>query len=192
MDHDAPEITPAKTRGRKRDPARTNVILEAAARQLLEVGYDRFRIQDVAKRAGSGTGAIYRRWSSKEALVAEAIANLPPSPIPLTGDPVDDLRKLVRRLIAEHAQMPDRFPGLISAMRADPRIRDALVDNFTVKPYRDAVARVIGADHPHLDLLAELAPGVSLLRTTLAPDRLEPDALSEEIVQLVVSLAPAD
>ena len=68
---------PEKTRGRKRDTDRTDAILEAAGDLLLEVGFDRLRIQDVAERAGSGTGAIYRRWPRKEALLAEAIRAMP-------------------------------------------------------------------------------------------------------------------
>jgi AcrR family transcriptional regulator len=175
-----------KRRGRKRDPARTQAILQAAATQLLEVGYDRFRMQDVAERAGCGTGAIYRRWSSKEALVAEAIRAMPAWEPPLSDDPVADLRVVVRSEVAGHANQPDRVPGLITAMRADEGIRDAVREGYTVKNYRAAIARVVGPDHPQLDLLAELAPAISLLRASFAPETLDADALTDEIVALIL------
>jgi len=67
---------PDKTTGRKRDDQRTEAILIAAADLLLEVGFDRIRTQDIAERAGAGKGAIYRRWPTKEALLAEAIREI--------------------------------------------------------------------------------------------------------------------
>jgi len=180
---------PPKVKGRKRDPSRTAAILEAAAKLLLEVGYDRFRIQDVADRAGSGTGAIYRRWSSKEALVAEAIRNLPDSTLPTTDDPIADLRSVVRRECNRHASKPDRVPGLISAMRSDEGIRDAVREGYSLDEYRSALARVLGPDHPHLTLLAELTPAILLLRSSFAPESLSPESTTDAILALVETLA---
>ena len=47
--------------GRKQDPSRTDAILTATRELLLERGYDRFTVQDVAERSVAGVGAIYRR-----------------------------------------------------------------------------------------------------------------------------------
>ena len=88
---------PAAARGRKRDEERTGEILEAAQAVLLDHGFDRFRIQDVATRAGCGTGAIYRRWASKEDLVADAIRTMP--------DPTGDGRHP-----AHHDEVGDHDP----------------------------------------------------------------------------------
>ena len=181
-----------KPKGRKRDPSRTQAILEAAAKQLLKVGYDRFRIQDVADRAGCGTGAIYRRWPSKEVLVAEAIRNLPSSELPSTGDPHEDLRAVIRRECDRHADQPDRVPGLISAMRSDEGICQAVREGYSPDEFRRAIARVLGEDHPHLDLLAELTPGILLLRSAFAPETLTPEATTAAILGLIESLASAD
>lgn len=183
---------PPKTKGRKRDPSRTAAILEAAAKQLLKVGYDRFRIQDVADRAGCGTGAIYRRWSSKEELIAAAIRNMPSSELPPTGDPDEDLRAIVRRECDRHASQPDRVPGLISAMRSDEGICDAVREGYSLDEFRRAFAGVLGPDHPHLELLAELTPGILLLRSAFAPDTLSPEATTKAILALVQSLAASD
>jgi len=53
---------------RSRDPA----ILNAALAALAEYGYDATNMNDIAARAGVGKAAIYRRWSSKAALITDA------------------------------------------------------------------------------------------------------------------------
>lgn len=181
----------AKPRGRKRNPAHTEAILHAAGKQLLEVGFDRFRVQDVAARAGCGIGAIYRRWSSKEALIAEAIRAMPHSKVFVSDDPLEDLRATVRRECEGHANQPDRVPGLVSAMQSDEGIQAAVREGYSVQRYRDAIARVVGDDHPHLDLLAEITPAVMLLRSSFAPEQLDPEANTEEIVAMIQALAGA-
>lgn len=57
------------------DPSLNAAILEAALAGLGELGYDRMSMDDIASRARVGKAAIYRRWPSKAAVVAEAIAH---------------------------------------------------------------------------------------------------------------------
>ena len=178
-----------KVRGRKRDADRTDAILAAAGELLVEVGFDRLRISDVAERAGSGTGAIYRRWPTKEALLAEAIRAMPDVEVEPTDDPIADLRALVADKCFSTADKPDLVPGLISAMRADPGIERAVKDGYTLDYLRDAIARIIGPDHPHLALLTDLVPAVPLLRASFTPETLDPDAMIDEIVSLILSVA---
>ena len=180
---------PDKARGRKRDDRLTETILSVAATLLLEVGYDRFRVREVADRAGAGTGAIYRRWPTKQALVAEAIRRMPARSTPASGDRLADLRAVVHRECAGHADNPDLVPGLITAMRADENIEKAVKSGYTLDSFRTVIARVVGPDHPHLDLLAELTPAVALLRASFAPQTLDSDAMTDAIVSLILSLA---
>jgi AcrR family transcriptional regulator len=49
-------------------------LIEAAIDVFLEHGYARTRVQDIAKRAGVTTGAMYAHFESKAALLSEAIA----------------------------------------------------------------------------------------------------------------------
>jgi len=180
---------PDKTRGRKRDEGRTDSILQAALELLFEVGFDRFRVQDVAERAGSGTGAIYRRWPKKETLIAEAIRTMPVTKVEFTDDPIADLRKLVQRQYSTAFEKPDLVPGLISAMRADNGIEEAVKASYSLEHFRSAIARIVGNDHPHLDLLTDLTPSITLYRASFTPEKIEVEGMTDEIVTLILSFA---
>jgi AcrR family transcriptional regulator len=82
---------------RSRDPA----ILNAALAALAEHGYDGTNMNDIAARAGVGKAAIYRRWSSKTALITNALVYWRPNPLsddaPNTGTLAGDLDCLVQR-----------------------------------------------------------------------------------------------
>lgn len=52
---------------------RTKAIWRAALIELARVGYDRLSMDAVARRAGVGKAALYRRWQGKEAMVAAMI-----------------------------------------------------------------------------------------------------------------------
>ncbi|MBM7786729.1 TetR/AcrR family transcriptional regulator [Tenggerimyces flavus] len=63
-------------RGRPRDPAADTRIRAAAAELLLERGFERMTVDDVALKAHVGKATVYRRWESKEALAYDALAHL--------------------------------------------------------------------------------------------------------------------
>ena len=180
---------PDKTRGRKRDESRTDSILQAAIGLLLEVGFDKFRVQDVADRAGSGTGAIYRRWPKKETLIAEAIRIMPVAKVEITDDPIADLRALVNSKCISAFEKPDLVPGLISAMRADKGIEEAVKSGYSLEHFRSAIARIVVDDHPQLDLLTDLTPAITLHRSSFTPEKIEPEKITEEIVSLILSFS---
>jgi AcrR family transcriptional regulator len=89
-------------------------ILEAALEGLGEHGYDRMSMDDIASRARVGKAAIYRRWPSKAAVVADAIAHwrrgLGPVEPPNTGSLRGDLEALV-------AAVPDYDEAALSTMK---------------------------------------------------------------------------
>lgn len=89
---------PVKTRGRF-DPSLDAVILDAVLQGLTEHGYDRMTMDDIAARARVGKAAIYRRWPSKAAVVADAIAHwrrrLGPVEPPNTGSLRADIDAIV-------------------------------------------------------------------------------------------------
>lgn len=79
-------------RGRPRDQRLDDAILEAATAVFLERGYQAASLSEIARRAGLGTPAIYRRWPSKAALAIDVFERLAtPDPLPDTGSIRADL-----------------------------------------------------------------------------------------------------
>ncbi|AHI01980.1 TetR/AcrR family transcriptional regulator [Kutzneria viridogrisea] len=66
-------MTSAPRAGRPRDPDADAAILRAALELFAERGVEGTSIEQVAKRAGVARLTVYRRWSSKEELLAHAI-----------------------------------------------------------------------------------------------------------------------
>ena len=58
-----------------------------------------------------------------------------------SGDPAADLRALVNDRCLAAAEKPDLVPGLISAMRSEPGIEDAVKAGYNLEHVRSAIAR---------------------------------------------------
>ena len=59
--------------GRPRDPDLDRRIAEAALDVFGDAGWAGFAMETVARRAGVGKASLYLRWSSKEALLTDAV-----------------------------------------------------------------------------------------------------------------------
>ncbi|MER7278559.1 TetR/AcrR family transcriptional regulator [Dactylosporangium sp. NPDC000244] len=66
--------TTAAPPGRPRDPQVDRRILQAAVDVFGDGGWAGFAMETVARRAGVGKASLYLRWSTKEALLADALA----------------------------------------------------------------------------------------------------------------------
>ena len=64
--------TPASP-GRPRDPELDRRIAQAALDLFGDAGWAGFAMEAVARRAGVGKASVYLRWSSKEALLTDAV-----------------------------------------------------------------------------------------------------------------------
>ena len=175
------------TLGRKQDPSRSEVILAATRELLLERGHYGFTIQDVAERAAAGVGAIYRRWANKESLVAEAIRTGGDLGYDRSDDAQADLTNLIEDRATLVTRHPDFMTGVVAAMRTSPQINDAMQQIYTINPYREILTELIGDDHPHLELLAELAPAIIVHRTIFG-GHLDPQAFGQDVLALVHDL----
>lgn len=124
--------------GRKRDASRDAAILDAAVEVLAEVGYDGMTIDMVAARAKAGKATLYRRWSSKDELVLDAVACLKNADIdmdalPDTGTLRGDLVAMIRPHSVEDAKRKLQIMGgLVSMLSTHPELaetaRSAIVD----------------------------------------------------------------
>jgi AcrR family transcriptional regulator len=115
---------------RSRDP----VILDAALAALAEHGYHATNMNDIAARAGVGKAAIYRRWSSKAALITDALVYHRPEVLsneaPDTGSLNGDLDALVERCARHDNDLVTNDLILRVALEGahDPHLATALDD----------------------------------------------------------------
>jgi AcrR family transcriptional regulator len=123
---------------RSRDPA----ILDAALAALAEYGYVDTNMNDIAARAGVGKAAIYRRWSSKAALMTDALVYWRPDLLndhaPDTGSLAGDLDALVKRAKRNDNDLITNDLVLRAALAAahDPELATALNDLILFKGTR--------------------------------------------------------
>ena len=68
--------TEAKPRRRRGSEETARRVLEAAASEFVERGYDKAVISNIARRAGVTPGAVYPRWPHKSDLMAAALDHL--------------------------------------------------------------------------------------------------------------------
>lgn len=132
---------------RRREPAGAAVLREdvtsairgAVFEELAAVGYGRLSIEGVARRAGVGKTAVYRRWNSKLDMVIEVVAEVAGQSldVPDMGSLRDDLdmilmvasralrhplaRKIIPDLLAEAARNPDISRTLETALQENQR-----------------------------------------------------------------------
>ncbi|MGW5862873.1 TetR/AcrR family transcriptional regulator [Streptomyces sp. NPDC055239] len=83
--------TPAR-RGRPRSEGTDARILAAAYDMLMERGYERYSIDEVAQRAKVAKTTLYRRWPTKDHLIVAVVAKIQDDvPVADTGDIRRDL-----------------------------------------------------------------------------------------------------
>ncbi len=122
---------PAAGRGRTQDKSRDELIIGAALGLLGEKGYQGLTMTDVAERAGVSKATLYRRWTAKADLVADAVATLRPMTAPrYSGISLrDDLVTLM-----EHAGRCDDSPEVVIATmemaRSHPDLYQTLTERF--------------------------------------------------------------
>jgi AcrR family transcriptional regulator len=158
---------------RSRDPA----ILNAALAALTENGYDATNMDDIAARAGVGKAAIYRRWSSKAALITDVLLywrpDLRTDDVADTGSLAGDMEALMKRAARNDNELITNDLVLRVALEAtrDPQLAAALGDLILLKGTpiisailaRAAARGEIAADRDW-SLVADVLTAMSLLR----------------------------
>ncbi|WP_405736218.1 TetR/AcrR family transcriptional regulator [Streptomyces sp. NBC_00028] len=127
-----------QTRPRRRAPAGAAVLREdvteairaAVFEELAAVGYARMSIEGIARRAGVGKTAVYRRWRSKLHLVLDVVSALAVQglPVPDTGALESDLRLLYEMTsrALRHPVASQILPDLQAEAARNPEIAEAV------------------------------------------------------------------
>lgn len=190
VDTPAPAV-PVRRAGRPRSQDAHQRIL-AAARDLLAVeGYADLRLEHVAARAGVGKATIYRRWRSKEDLVAELLADLaqPTIQVPDLGDTREELLAAV--LTPMHALTDTDYGPVITALLSQITLNPAVGDPFrasVVRARRDEIARIVarGVDRGDLRPDTDAAVATEMLVGPVYYRLMFGGELTEEFAEQVV------
>ncbi|MFG2596575.1 TetR/AcrR family transcriptional regulator [Streptomyces sp. NPDC048462] len=107
---------------RRRGKDLEDALLEAAWAELTERGYAAFTLEAVAKRAGTSTPVIYRRWANKVLMVEAAIAHASSRrvvDVPDTGTLRGDLIAIMRAANASRTDLLVATAILLDSYFAD-------------------------------------------------------------------------
>jgi AcrR family transcriptional regulator len=111
-------------------PGVTRAIAAATFAELAEAGYGRLSIEAVARRAGVGKTAIYRRWNNKLEMVLEIVSDVAGRAVPLpdTGSLAGDLRLLMMIVskALQHRIASQIIPDLMAEASRNPQIAETL------------------------------------------------------------------
>lgn len=186
-------VSPRAPVGRPRSAEAHDAILRAAIVVIREVGYDAAAMDAIAAKAGVGKATVYRRWSSKEALVADAIERIMVTrPVHDTGTTSGDLRAVVRdaMLMYQDPQTTALYSALIAAMARSPQIAHAVRTGF-VAARREVMRRVVrrGIERGDLRRTTDIELALDLLSGPLALRSLITGApVDERLVKGVVDV----
>ncbi|MEH1833854.1 MAG: TetR/AcrR family transcriptional regulator [Nostoc sp.] len=155
--------------GRPRSIHADQAILQATLDLLAELGYESMSIEAIASRAGVGKTTIYRRYTSKEELVADAIESLRDDlAIPDTGSFWGDMDILINNAAKKiHSPLGRQTLALIiSTASSNPQFAEVYWTKYT-KLRREAFSKVLkraksrGEIHKDadVDLIIDLVSG---------------------------------
>ncbi|RPK91019.1 MULTISPECIES: TetR/AcrR family transcriptional regulator [Streptomyces] len=130
------DSTPKATRtGRPRSTAADAAILEATRASLVDLGWSKLTMGDVATRAGVAKTTLYRRWAGKNELVVDAVAVLfDELELPDRGSLAADVQGVVLQFAAllERPEARTALMAVVAESTRDDslrhRIRSAIVD----------------------------------------------------------------
>ncbi|MCF0082884.1 TetR/AcrR family transcriptional regulator [Streptomyces lomondensis] len=116
---------PASRTGRPRSATADAAILAATREALVELGWSKLTLGDVATRAGVAKTTLYRRWAGKNELVVDAVAELfDELELPDSGSLAADIEGVVLQFAAILAR-PEAKSGLMAVVAESTR-EDAL------------------------------------------------------------------
>lgn len=190
----APRASPEGSAGRPRNPKINEAVLAATLHILDEQGYSEVIFESVARRAGTSRPAIYRRWSSRAALVLDAIeTRLSVPEHPDTGCTLCDIDESFQVFLSAYRNIrPDVLSALYADCASDPVQRQRYVDTI-IEPARRAVGTTLerattrGDLRPDVDhhLLLDLVASLVHYRAMFKPEHLSDDEAGHAIELLL-------
>jgi len=187
------------------DPSVRDRLVAAAAEVFAERGYEGTRVQEIVRRAGLSTGAIYTNFRNKADLLLAAVGTAQVdslfATIELAGDAADGLRHAGHELpTARRDTRPLLFETMVAARR-DPEVA-ALLRRRLMK-FRSLMAHAVAAGQRDgsvaadvdVDAAAEFCQALGmgfLLMEAVGLPHSDETAWRQLIDRLVDSITPSD
>ncbi len=133
-----PSRTPTEpTRsGRPRSAEADAAILEATRESLVDLGWSKLTMGDVATRAGVAKTTLYRRWAGKNELVVDAVAVLfDELELPDLGSLPADVEAVVLQFAAllERPETKTALMAVVAESTRDEALRDRIRDSIVAR-----------------------------------------------------------
>jgi AcrR family transcriptional regulator len=192
---------PNPATGRPRSPAVDSAILEAALALFIEGGLGAVSFEQIAKRSGVSRTAIYRRWRSREEIIARALGRLREQAEETFADWAEGPISEVMDWFVENVPRQMLNPLYRSLLRSVLALGDssplkAIYFETVLRPRREAFSALIrrargsGALPDGLDpeLIQDMLSGALLHQILLEPAGQTEEQLREYIVRLLRGL----
>ncbi|MFC9701975.1 TetR/AcrR family transcriptional regulator [Streptomyces sp. NPDC056943] len=188
---------------RRRGPVLERAILEATLEQLGSVGWNGLTMEGVAVGAQTGKAAVYRRWPSKEDLVADALqAGLPVlGEAPDRGSVREDLYALCLRVRDVMFSKPGQaLRAVLHECDAESagRFHDLIVAGVTEPSqqlFKDVLRRGIARGDVRADaiddLVLDVIPAMMMYRSKVCGSEWPDPEIADMIDRVMVPLLRA-
>ncbi|MET7451058.1 TetR/AcrR family transcriptional regulator [Streptomyces sp. NPDC005574] len=182
-------MPPSRT-GRPRSATADTAILAATRAALVELGWSRLTLGDVATRAGVAKTTLYRRWAGKNELVVDAVAELFDAlELPDRGSLAADIEGVVLQFAAILA-LPEARSGLMAVVAESTR-DDALRERIRASIV-ERQKRLVLAGRARAQARGELAPEADPAEATRTVDLIFDMVAGAVVHRTLVSAEPAD
>ena len=183
--------TPApRAAGRPRSATADAAILAATREALVELGWSKLTMGDVATRAGVAKTTLYRRWAGKNELVVDAVAELfDELELPDRGTLAADIEGVVLQFAAILAR-PEARSGLMAVVAESTRddaLRERIRESIVVRQ-----KRLVVAGRARAQARGELPTETDPAQTARTVDLIFDVVAGAVVHRTVVSAEPAD
>ncbi|NKR41534.1 TetR family transcriptional regulator [Rhodococcus hoagii] len=183
---------------RRGGPRKRDLVLRTVVDELAVTPYAQLTVERIAEASGVHKTTLYRWWSGKPELVADALATLMDTgPVPDTGSTRDDLVQWLAGTVRNYAGSPlgVAMPALISDLARTPEGLAAFRGAFLAERRTNCVEvidrGVARGDLPpdlDVDLFMDTLAGAVFYRQVVSGGLVDAD-LAERVVDLLLPSA---
>ncbi|MBH5337065.1 TetR/AcrR family transcriptional regulator [Streptomyces pactum] len=195
--------------GRPRSAEADRAILDATRAALVDTGWSKLTMGDVAARAGVAKTTLYRRWANKNELVVDAVAAVFDEHLefPDLGDLRADIEAVVLQFAAllELPEIRTALMAVVAESTRDPRLRARIRTEIVDRQKRLVLlGRARAQDRGDLprdtdpapaaraaDLIFDMVAGTVVHRALVSGEPVDPEWTRDFTATLIHGLAAA-